>query len=78
MKATPDDPAIRPDIQICGNNTLGNAISFRLQSRGMRNILKMNTLVDELEGMTDGKIERTARRWIVKNETRGKYKPSYT
>lgn len=78
MKATPNDPAIRLGIQICGTNTLGNAISFWLQSRGMRNILKMNTLVDELEGKTDEEIERTPRRWVAKNETRGKYKPSYT
>lgn len=78
MKATPDDPAIRLGIHICGTNALGNAISFWLQSRGMQNILKMNTLVDELEGKTDGEIEQTPRRWIAKNETRGRYKPSYT
>ena len=78
MKATPGDPAIRLGTQICGTNTLGNAISFWLQSRGMRNVLKMNTLVDELKGKTDEEIERTPRRWIAKNETRGNSNPSYT
>ena len=77
MKATPGDPAIRLGTQICGTNTLGNAISFWLQSRGTRNVLKMNTLVDELEGKTDEEIERTPRRWIAKNETRGNSNPSY-
>jgi len=78
MTATPDDPAIRLGIQISGTDTLGNAISFWLKSKGKQNILKMKTLVDEFEGKTDGGIGQTPRRWIAKNETRGRYKPSYT
>lgn len=78
MKATPDDPAIRLGIQICGTNTLGNAIPFLLQWKGKQNILNMNTLVDELEEKIDGEIERTTRRWIAKNKTRGRHTPSYT
>ncbi len=78
IRATQDDPAIRLGIQISGTDTLGNAISFWLKSKGKQNILKMNTLVDEFEGKTDGEIGRTPRRWIAKKETRGRYKPSYT
>ena len=78
MKATPDDPAIRLGIQISGTDTLGNAISFWLKSKGKQNILKMNTLVDESEGKTNGEIGRTPCRWIVKNVTLGSYKPPYT
>ena len=78
MKATPDDPAIRLGIQISGTDTLGNAISFWLKSKGKQNILKTNTLVDESEEKTNGEIGRTPCRWIVKNVTLGRYKPSYT
>ena len=77
MKARPDDPAIRFGIQICGTSALGNAISFWLQSRGMRNVLKMNTIVDQLDGKTDEEIERAPRHWIARCETCGEYKPSY-
>ena len=49
MKAMPDDPASR-------TNTLENAISLYLKSKGKQNILKMNTLVDELEGRQTKKL----------------------
>lgn len=78
MNATPEDPAIRFGIHISGTDILGNALSFWLQSNGMQNILKMNALVDELEGKTDEEIGRTPRRWISKNAARGRKKPVYT
>jgi hypothetical protein len=38
----------------------------------------MNTLVDELEGVPEEEIEKRERRWLGKNNNRGRTKIEYT
>ena len=76
--ARPSDPAIRLGIRITGTGKTDNTVSLWLQSRGEQNVFKMNTLVDELEGILDETTQKMPRRWVAKNRTKGREKPIYT
>ena len=75
-KATPFDPAIRLDTHMTGTDRTGHIILFWLQSTGQQDDLKMNALVDELEGIPEETTKQLPRRWVAKNRTQGREKPS--
>lgn len=64
-KATPSDPAIRLGIHITGTGKTDHTVSFWLRSRGQQNVLKMNTLIDELEGIPEETTRQMPRRRVA-------------
>lgn len=64
-QAMPYDPASRLAVSIKGCNTVGHEVDRWIQSIGKKVPMKMNTLVDMLEGVTLTETRALSRRWIV-------------
>lgn len=64
-QAMPYDPASRLAISIKGCNTFDVKVDKWLQSPGKRIPMKINTLVDMLEGIPLTEIRGLSRRWFV-------------
>ncbi|OQE14386.1 hypothetical protein PENFLA_c038G10811 [Penicillium flavigenum] len=65
-KAMPYDPSSRLAISIKGRDASGNKVDTWLQSsRGSKLPMRMNTLVDMLEGVPFNETCSLSRRWIV-------------
>ena len=77
-KATPSDPALLLGIHITSTGRTHHTVSFWLRSRGQQNVLKMNTLVDGLEGIPEETTKQMLRQRVAKKRTQGREKPSYT
>ncbi|KAK6347408.1 hypothetical protein TWF718_005249 [Orbilia javanica] len=71
------DPAGRLGIRITGTDAYGDSINIWVQSTGTREVFKMNTFVDMLEGLNIQEPEDRERRWVPPARAIGK-KATYT
>ncbi|KAJ5658378.1 uncharacterized protein N7484_002027 [Penicillium longicatenatum] len=65
IRALPTDPASRLGVSICGQDSMG-AFHCWLETNGSCNVLKMNSLVDVLEGFSLEQSKNFKRRWFTK------------
>lgn len=66
QKAMPDDPSSRLAISIKSGNSADHQVHSWLQSaRGEKIVMKMNTLVDALEGVSYSVTQQLRRRWRI-------------
>lgn len=75
VNATKDDPAARLAVFIEGTSRTGVSFSGWLQSKSTKKIMKMNTLVDILDGGSMTTSRHLPRRWIrirFQNQQTGK------
>lgn len=77
IKATPCDPGSRLAVSIKGKSTDSRYIDTRIQSNGRKMVMKMNTLVDILEGIPFTQSRSLRHRWIVSGEG-GRRREFYT
>ncbi|KAJ5528883.1 hypothetical protein N7527_002276 [Penicillium freii] len=77
-EAMPCDPASRLAISIKGCNSSGNEVDGWIQSFGSKAAMKINTLVDMLEGITLTETRSFCRRWDVSRTKKGARKTNYT
>ncbi|KAF4765032.1 hypothetical protein HAV15_003623 [Penicillium sp. str.  len=70
-EAMPCDPASRLAISIKGYNSSGNEVDEWIQSSGSKAAMKINTLVDMLEGITLTETRSFCRRWDVSRTEKG-------
>jgi hypothetical protein len=71
------DPASRLAISIKGCNTFGIEVNRWIQSPGKKAPMKMNALVDMLEGVTLTETRALSRRWIVIRPEEGSPQVTY-
>ncbi|RVD89725.1 uncharacterized protein DFL_000720 [Arthrobotrys flagrans] len=77
MNSEAGDPACRLGIRVTGTDAQGDGIDIWVQSAGTREVPKMNTFVDMLEGLNIQEPEDRERRWIPPAGATGK-KAAYT
>lgn len=66
QQARPDDPSSRLAVWVKGRSSTGAEVRTWLQcARGEKIVMKMNTLVDALEGLTYDETRLLRRRWLV-------------
>lgn len=65
VKATEDDPASRLAVFVEGTSKHGAPFAGWLQTNGKKQVFKINTLVDILEGGSMTKSRHLPRRWIT-------------
>ena len=75
--ATSDDPARRFSLQLTGENQ-GCNFQIWLTVGGDRTAMRVNTLVDILEGDTYDEIEKRPRRMLRIDESKGRTRRQYT
>ena len=73
------DPARRLGVKVIYKTKAnGNEISTWYSQRGDKNTIKLNSLVDFLEGKGDAYTKNQPRRFLDRNKTRGRFSTSYT
>ena len=73
LKAEAGDPAERLAIKVTCHG-----ISDFFTTNGKQAVFKINTLVDEMEGISEDITEKTSRRFLRTNKDRGRLNSAYT
>ena len=72
VKALPTDPSSRLAISIRGNDSSGNEFHAWLRNvKGKKAPMRMNTLVDSLEGFTAEESKQLPNRWFCTKKAAG-------
>ncbi|KAF2475783.1 uncharacterized protein BDR25DRAFT_379339 [Lindgomyces ingoldianus] len=74
----PSDPAHRLGIEVKYETEAGDSKTFWYNSNGDRNIMRLNSLTDFLDGKDDDWTEKQPRRFLDRDHGRRRFQISYT
>lgn len=73
-----DDPARRLGIQIEGENEEGTYFVVWMDGKGVKAVMKLNTMIDQIEGRTLRESAKLLHRWLPVAKAEGRPASTYT